>query len=65
MRTNEWLKNESYNNQIITNRELNALYPEIKRIDNEGVFQTIMYSFAFTGHHLLSKILFFLYKLMR
>lgn len=63
LRVKEWLKKEVFRNQIMKPSEIDELYPEIRKATDEGFFQTIMYSFAFNGHHFLSKIFLFLYSL--
>lgn len=64
-RAKEWLKKEVFRNKTITDKEMDTLFPEIKKVNNEGPLQTIMYSCAFNGYHLCSKILLRIYRLIK
>lgn len=65
MRAKEWLKKEAFRNGIVSLKEVSRLYPEIKRVEGEGAFKTLMYYCAFNGHHYASRFLLFIYNFKR
>ena len=50
----EFVKKEAFKSGVLSNREIERLYPEIKSVHDDNPVMKIMYRLAFTGHSVLA-----------
>lgn len=50
-------KELTYRNAILSNKDFDMLYPEIKSVYHDNIVMRMMYRLAFTGHHFLAGLL--------
>lgn len=50
----EYVKKEAFKSGVLSNREIERLYPEIKSVHDDNPVMKIMYRLAFTGHSVLA-----------
>lgn len=53
----EWTKELAYRNSVLSNKEYDDLYPEIKISHHKNAVMRLMYRFAFTGHYCFANLL--------
>jgi len=57
IRSKEFVKKLAYQGGVLSDKEFNALYPEIKKVHGENVLVGFMYRLAFNGHNRLARLL--------
>ena len=57
IRSKELVKKLAYRSGVLSDKDFNALYPEIKKVHGEDVLVEVMYSLAFNGHNRIANLL--------